>query len=420
MIVRLLQNRNFLYLWLAQIAATLGNELYNIGVMVAIYELTGSALQATGVLLARTLPPFLFSPLAGAVVDRYDRRLVLAGMNLLRAALVAFVLLSSAGEVTSIWLVYSIVFGIALADVFYKPAQMALIPSLVARNDLVRANSLTMSTNLAAFALAYGAGGWLLLQFGGRTLILIDLTCFLFGAAIALQIRGRPAHDSDPERAALAPLHRMIGDGVRYLRRHNLARALVTMEALEHWPHGIWTASIMLVFAEQALNTTTDAWGYQLAVFWGSNVVGAVLAMLLANQLAQRPGRMIIVNAFINSGLTLFYALSPNLAIALLICAFYGVPGAFRDVAQDTLLQSSVEQRMLGRVYATRQMLLSICLMVAALFFAWLADQAPVRLVYLIGGALYLGTAFYALAQSSLRNARLAHGQPAAEVVVAS
>jgi MFS transporter, DHA3 family, macrolide efflux protein len=419
MVLRLLRNRNFFFLWLAQIAATLGNELYNIGVMVAIYELTGSALQATGVLLARTLPSFLFSPLAGPVVDRYDRRLVLAGMNLLRGGLVAFVLLTSAGEVTSIWPVYTIVFGIALADVFYKPAQMALIPSLVARGDLVRANSLMMSTNLAAFALAYGAGGWLLIQFGGFTLILIDLSCFLIGAVAALQIGGRMVLTSDAERAAPAPLHRMFADGLRYLRRHDLARALVTMEALEHWPHGIWTASIMLVFVEQALNTTTDAWGYQLAVFWGSNVVGALLAMLLANQLAQRPGRMIIVNAFINSALTLAYALSPNLTVALLICAFYGVPGAFRDVAQDTLLQSSVEQRMLGRVYATRQMLLSICLMVAALFFAWLADQAPVRWVYLIGGALYLGTALYALAQPALRNARLAHMQPTPEVVAA-
>ena len=53
----LMRNRSFFFLWLAQIGATLGNELYNVGVMVVIYERTGSALQATGVLLARTLPP---------------------------------------------------------------------------------------------------------------------------------------------------------------------------------------------------------------------------------------------------------------------------------------------------------------------------------------------------------------------------
>ncbi len=407
MIVTLLRNRGFLALWLAQIAATLGNELYNIGVMVAIYERTGSALQATGVLLARMVPGFLFGPLAGALVDRYDRRWVLISMNLLRTALIAIVALTTSGIVSNVWLVYLIVFGIALADIFYKPAQMALIPSLVPRSALLSANSLAMSTNLAAYALAYGAGGWILIQFGISTLIGLNLGCFLFAAFAAWQIQPLRAEDDGDQTRAPVPILHMIGDGLHYLRHHRLARSLVVMETLEHWPHGIWTASIMLVFAERALQATPQAWGNQLAVFWGSNAVGAILALLLANQLAKRPGRMIIINAFVNGLLTVAYALSPNVLFALIVCAAYGLPGAFRDVAQDTLLQSSVDQRLLGRVYATRQMLVNISFLGASLILAWMADHAPVRWVYLLGSGLYLLTAFYALSQRALRTATL-------------
>ncbi len=407
MIVTLLRNRGFLALWLAQIAATLGNELYNIGVMVAIYERTGSALQATGVLLARMLPGFLFGPLAGALVDRYDRRWVLISMNLLRTALIAIVALTTSGIVSNVWLVYLIVFGIALADIFYKPAQMALIPSLVPRSALLSANSLAMSTNLAAYALAYGAGGWILIQFGISTLIGLNLGCFLFAALAAWQIQPLRAEGDGDQTRAQVPILRMIGDGLHYLRHHQLARSLVVMETLEHWPHGIWTASIMLVFAERALQATPQAWGNQLAVFWGSNAVGAILALLLANQLAKRPGRMIIINAFVNGLLTVAYALSPNVLFALIVCAAYGLPGAFRDVAQDTLLQSSVDQRLLGRIYATRQMLVNISFLGASLILAWMADHAPVRWVYLLGSGLYLLTAFYALSQRALRTATL-------------
>jgi MFS family permease len=413
MMIHLLRNRSFFFLWLAQIATTLGNEFYNIGVIVAIYEQTGSAVQATGVLVARSVPSFLFSPLAGALVDRYDRRSVLVGMNLLRVFLIALFVLIPSGHAPNIWLIYAVVCGIAIADIVYRPAQMALIPSLVTQSLLVRANSLVMSTNMAAFALAYGLGGWLLAQLGGQTLILINLACFLLGALFAWQI-GAPGA-ATATQAAAASLHRMIGDGVDYLRRHELARALVVMEAFEHIPHGIWTASIMLVFAEQALGATLEAWGYQMAVFWGSTVVGSILALLLAHRLGVRPGWVIVINAFINAGLTFVYALSPHLWVALFICALYGVPSAFRDVAQDTLLQNSVDQGMLGRVYAMRHMLVHLCFLCASLFFAALADYAPIRWVYLLGGALYLGTAFYALAQPSLRNARLAHLQRAVE-----
>lgn len=419
MMIHLLRNRNFFFLWLAQIAATLGNELYNIGVIVAIYEQTGSAVQATGVLVARSVPSFLFSPLAGALVDRYDRRWVLVGMNLLRVLLIALFVLIPSGHAPNIWLIYAVVCGIAIADIVYRPAQMALIPSLVTQSLLVRANSLVMSTNMAAFALAYGLGGWLLAQLGNQTLILINLACFVFGALFAWQVGGA-TNLGALQTTAPASLPRMIKDGIHYLRRHELARALVVMEAFEHMPHGIWTASIMLVFAEQALGATLEAWGYQMAVFWGSTVVGSLLALLLAHRLGVRPGWVIIINAFINAGLTFVYALSPHLWVALLICALYGVPSAFRDVAQDTLLQSSVDQRMLGRVYAMRHMLVHLCFLCASLFFAALADYAPIRWVYLIGSALYLGTAFYALARPPLRDARLTHSQPAPEAVAAS
>jgi MFS family permease len=417
MILSLFRNRSFLFLWLAQIAATLGNELYNIGVIVAIYERTGSAVQATGVLVARTLPPFLLSPVAGALVDRYDRRWVLVGMNLLRVGLIALFLFT-AGELPSVWLIYAIVCGIALADIFYKPAQMALIPSVVARPDLMRANSLIMSTNLAGYALAYGAGGWLLLQFGVQTLLVVDLSSFVFGAFCAWQITPHAQAAMLGRADASMPLRQMITDGLRYVRRHDLARALVTMEALEHIPHGIWTASIMLVFAERALQATSAAWGYQNAVFWGGTVVGSVVALLLANRITQRPGWTIIANAFLNSGITFSYALSPNLAVALLICSFYGLPSAFRDVAQDTLLQSSVDQRMLGRVYATRHMLVNLCFLCASLALAWLADQTSVRGVYLLGSLLYGCTALFALSQRALRQAQL--GEPTTQAGVAN
>ncbi len=78
-----------------------------------------------------------------------------------------------------------------------------------------------------------------------------------------------------------------------------------------------------------------------------------------------------------------------------------------RDVAQDSLLQGSVNIEMLGRVFATRTMLANLNFMLAGLAFAWLADQIPIRWIYLLGGVLYFGTALYALSNQAIRRSQI-------------
>jgi hypothetical protein len=78
-----------------------------------------------------------------------------------------------------------------------------------------------------------------------------------------------------------------------------------------------------------------------------------------------------------------------------------------RDVAQDSLLQATVEPGVMGRIYATRAMFTNLTFMLGSFTFAWLADFGPVRGVYLIGGALYLGTAIYALSSAAIRRGRI-------------
>ena len=82
------QNRNFLFLWLAQVISGTGDVFYSIGVMVRVFEQTGSALQTTGVLIAQSLPRFFLGPIAGAMVDKYPRQRVLILMDLIYVFLI--------------------------------------------------------------------------------------------------------------------------------------------------------------------------------------------------------------------------------------------------------------------------------------------------------------------------------------------
>jgi MFS family permease len=404
---QLLRNRNFGLLWAAQILSTLGSELYNIGVMVTIFEQTGSALQTVGVLVARMAPALILAPVAGVLVDRYRRRSVLVAMNLARGALLGATLLFAAAETPDALSGYVIVFCLAAADTFSRPAQQAILPDLVPAAELLRANSLLMSTSQAILMASYAAGGALILQLGFQPLVAIGLVTFLLAAlAAALIVCCRRTVAEGLGRPDV-PFLRAVADGLIYLRDHRLARPLVVMETLEHWPHGIWASALMLVFTREALQGTPQDWGYQAGAFFAGQLVGAIAAVLISGPLARRAGWVIIWNAFLFSLLTFAYALSPTVLAAVVISFIFGPPSAVRDVTQEALLQASVESDLLGRVYALRDMLVRVTYMLAGVGFAWLADHAPVRWVYLLGGALYLGTTLYALSSAAIRRSRL-------------
>ena len=402
----LLKNRNFLWLWMAQIITGLGDTIYNVAVMVTIFERTGSALQTVGVSVAAMVPPVLLSPVAGVLVDRYPRQWVMVTMDCLRASLVGLLLVALSQGFTT-WSIYAVVAGLAAANAFYTPARLSLVPALVRREHLVRANSLVMSTNQAVFALGYLSGGLLVLTFSLEVLVWMNLVTFLSAAGLVALIRPpRPAATTAIRRRA--PFLVALRDGFGYLRHHELPRALVTMELLEHVPHGLWTAGLMLVFVQQALDGTALDWGYQNAAFYGGQLAGAVLAVVIAARLARRPGGVIIVNALLFAIATAAYALSPTLAFTIALCFLFGPTSAMRDVIQDSLLQAKVANEVLGRIYAARMMGTSFAFIVGGLAFAWAADRIDVRVVYLTGAALYLLTGLYALAQPALRHSTLA------------
>src|SRR5215207_2648527 len=115
-----IRQRAFLFLWMTQLVASLANELTTISIVVLVFGSTGSALQATGVLVARNIPPLLFGPFVGSIVDRWPRRPVLVVANLLRAGLLGLFLAAAANGVGGLWAGYLLVFGLTLVEILHK------------------------------------------------------------------------------------------------------------------------------------------------------------------------------------------------------------------------------------------------------------------------------------------------------------
>jgi MFS family permease len=194
-----LRNRPFLLLWLAQVATQIGINMVLYALEVVVLTTTDMSSAVSALFLTFLVPSVLFSALAGVYVDRIDRRIVLVVTNALRAAIL--VAIFAAG--TDIGLVLLLNTILSTVTVFFAPAEAAMIPVLVPREQLVAANGIFTLTLNGAFAVGFAFLGPLIVTILGSPEPLLILVAVLFAVAAIfcltlppdppVKVEGRPA-----------------------------------------------------------------------------------------------------------------------------------------------------------------------------------------------------------------------------------
>ena len=126
--VRLALNGSFSALWVGQVISLFGDRVNQLALGAFVYEITDSAFALALTFLVGTIPNLIFSPVAGAFVDRWDKKQVLVVSDILRAALV---LLVPVAVLINVWLAYPLVFLITTVSIFFRPARIAILPRIV-------------------------------------------------------------------------------------------------------------------------------------------------------------------------------------------------------------------------------------------------------------------------------------------------
>ncbi len=190
-----LKNRNFFFLWAGQIVSQFGDRLNQMALIALIYaRAPGSTFQLAKVLSFTIIPVFLVGPFAASYVDRWDRRRTMISCDLLRAALVALIVLFLL-KLESIWPIYMIIFLVFSVSRFFVPAKMAIIPELVSQKNLLLANSLSSTTGMIAAVAGFGLGGLIVERVGSGGGFLIDSFTYLVSGLFILMIaRGAASH----------------------------------------------------------------------------------------------------------------------------------------------------------------------------------------------------------------------------------
>ncbi len=159
----LVRNRNFSLLWVGQLVSFFGDRVHQVAIGVLVLQ-RGTPLDVGIVFAATAVPNVFLGPLAGALVDRWDRRRTMIACDLARAGLVLLVPLAIN---VHIGLVYAIALAVATVGLLFRPAKTAVVPLIVDEERLVTANSASSVNETLADLLGYPAAAALVAALAG-------------------------------------------------------------------------------------------------------------------------------------------------------------------------------------------------------------------------------------------------------------
>lgn len=213
-----LQNANFRYLWLGQIISLLGDWFNLVASAALVATLTESGLAVGTLFMVRMLAPFLVSPIAGVVADRYNRKsiLILTDLGRIFTAL-GFLLVD---EPDQVWLLY--LFSVLQLGIsgFFFPARSAILPDIVPERAVGTANALTSTTWSVMLAFGAALGGLVAGTWGLKPAFLIDAMTFVLSAWCIMRIKLEVQPSLPAEEQQVAVALRQYLDGLRYFKNH--------------------------------------------------------------------------------------------------------------------------------------------------------------------------------------------------------
>ena len=399
-----LRNRAFLAMWLAQILSQVAANATTFALIVLVAERTHSNLSSSLLILLSVVPAVLFGVFAGVVVDRSDRKRVLIITNGLRAAAVGIFLLLRQ-DVAAAYLVNVLV---ATITVFFVPAEAAMLPAIVRKQDLLAANSLFTFTFNGAFLAGFVILAPVVIKFFGLEVLFGLLAAMFAGAALLCLVL-----------PASGPATRRLGSAVAGLAvtetRRGLSEVLTAFNFLRSSPLLVWSLVYISIantlvavagalapgFVREVLGLGERDVIYLVAPAGLGVVAGLVLLNFIGTRLsrANAIGVALVVLGAALVALALarpFAELFRRTATAELGAAFpffvavlgvvmfvFGMTYAGIIVPAITMLQEELQEDIRGRVFGVLSSLVSIFSFLPLVIVGPVADVWGVAPVFL-------------------------------------
>jgi MFS family permease len=381
--------RNFHKTVVASGFANLADGVFWVALPLLAVQLTRSPVLIAGVTIAARLP-WLLAPVAGALADRLDRRQTMVRVNLVRTVLLGGLALAVAADLATLPLLYAVAVLLGFAETLFDTSAQSLLPAIVARDDLTRANSRLFAVELVANTFVGPPLGGLLAALGLAVALGVPAAAYLVGAAcLALLVGSFRAAGAGP--AGSTRLRDDVAEGARFVWHHPVLRPLAIMLGVQNMAFAaVFSVFVLFAVAPGPMGLSEASFGILLA----TEGVGALVGTWLAVPAERRLGRVrtLVLSVVLVAATLVVYVLTTNPVLVGTSFAVSGVAMVLWNVVTVSLRQRITPDRLLGRMNAAYRLVGWGTMPLGALLGGVLAEALGLRPTFLAAAGITLLT----------------------------
>ena len=391
----LLKNRNVRWLWAGQLISQTGEGLSKVALLWFVYDLTGSALKMTMIGILQTIPPLLFGPFAGVVLDRVPKRLAMIVIDVARAGLLTLIPLLYSMGLLNLYSLYVLVFVTAMFSMAFGPALSSTEPLIVKEQQLTQINALDQSTMTIGQMIGPAISGILIAAIGAQNVLFVNAGTFLVSALCKIPLRVPHQIQALRGRHPMTQALQDLKEGFTFIFvKHRLLIVLMAISSL-FTLGSTGFVYLLPVIGKKVLSADAVQIGWLWAAL-SAGILVTTMCLITAKpiELCRRIW-MISGSAGVAGAAALMLGWTSSLAVAALFIAIIGAGTGLVNPFVSASLQERSPKRLLARVFSLFNTGYLAFAMIGMTVFGWLADAYDPGVSVIGVGLVSLGAGLF-------------------------
>ncbi|HJU05612.1 MAG TPA: MFS transporter [Nitrospiraceae bacterium] len=372
---RLLKIRDLRWLWTGQAISQIGEGLNKVALLYLVYNLTNSTLMTTVIGVLQTLPPLILGPLIGVYVDRFSKKWIMMGVDMLRAGLALIIPLLYAADALTLPRVYIVVFLMAVVATAFGPALSATVPLIVERAQLTATNALVASTAMIGMLVGPAVSGLGIATVGMQVVLYVSSATFVLSVLSLSRLHLKQSQSPQSQRRRAGSFVKDLKEGMRYVFVERRTIAGFVLTALCYSLASSAFVFLLPQFAEKVLHVGAMTLGWLWSAY-GAGMVAVSIALASFKQQTPSIRLLMITGAMVIGGTASFLlagTAQPLLSMGLVAMIGAGL-AAFTPVVWG-MLQELTPEKLRGRIFSIFNTGAMSASMIGMVAFGWATDR---------------------------------------------
>lgn len=333
---------NFFYIFIANFISSLGDYIYQVGIIVYLYNETKSAPIIGGYFIIQFVSSLALTPIIGTLIDRWNKKYILLFTNIIRAVALGLLLIN-----TSTVIIYIVAVAIGVNEEIFGATQNSIIPEIVEDKQVIKANSLISTSDSINMIIGPALAGILISTFEIYGSIITNAISFLFASLFILFIK-METNILDEDKTQNGSFLTELKDGFLFIVKNSLVKRIILIWGLLLIGVGA-TGALVIFLLSDYLKLPSDSYGWAMTAEGLGIVLGSLMILKFKDKFTFT--KLIRLGLLLIGGSLTIISISNNYYILIIFYCFAGLGASAAPLGLRSTLQTQLPKKILGRVF---------------------------------------------------------------------